>query len=463
MRRAIAGVATVLLLAVTAGCASASGQQAPQANGIGPITFAIGSDDIGWLDPVIRNWNQAHPGQKVTELLLPEASNVQLDQLVANLQAKSPIYDVIDMDVVWTAEFASNGWIISLSPKEFDLGSFLPAAVSTAMYQNRLWAIPDYSNADLLFYRKDILDAAHVQPPTTWAQLEHLAETVAPRYGMLGYAGTFAQYEGLTVNFAEAVQSAGGSILSKSGTQVTLNTRQALQGLEDLVDGFQEGWIPAKTFGFEEVAAQNAFKDGQYLFLNDWPDVWATLGPDPSKKYGVVALPGQTAGSGSSSLGGANLAVSAYSLHQQTALAFIKYLTQPAQQLTMLKDGSFPPALAELYSSKSLLSEFPYLHTLYQAIETAQPRPAIPDYDQASLVISSEVYQALKAPKRLSPEAALAAMQAQLTAIIHNSLFPPPGPSLSPSLPSAADRIATGAGQRPYSQHMTMYENKSDN
>jgi multiple sugar transport system substrate-binding protein len=423
MRRAIATAATVLLLAVTAGCASASEQQAPQANGIGPITFAIGSDDIGWLGPVIQSWNQAHPGQQVTELLLPEASNVQLDQLVANLQAKSPIYDVIDMDVVWTAEFASNGWILSLSPKQFDLSAFLPSALNTARYQNQLWAIPDYSNADLLYYRKDILDAAHVQPPKTWAQLAQIAKTVAPRYHLNGYAGTFAQYEGLTVNFAEAVQSAGGSILNRYGTQVTLNTKQALQGLDNLVNGFEQGWIPAQTFGFEEVAAQDAFKNGQYLFLNDWPDVWHTLGPDPSKKYGIVALPGQTAGAGSSSLGGANLAVSAYSLHQQTALAFIKYLTQPAQQLAMFEGGSFPPALTQLYFDKSLINEFPYLHTLYQAIEGAHSRPAIPDYDQASLVISSEVYQALKAPQRLSPAAALATMQAQLTAIIHNSLF----------------------------------------
>src|SRR5580698_9053514 len=144
MRRAIAGIAILLTLAGCAsGCDSAGGEQAPQANGIGPITFAVGSDDIAWLNPVINGWNRAHPDQKVTELLLPEASNVQLDQLVANLQAKSPIYDVIDMDVVWTAEFASNGWILALAPKDFGyLKGFFPSAVATAYYQGRLYAVP---------------------------------------------------------------------------------------------------------------------------------------------------------------------------------------------------------------------------------------------------------------------------------------------------------------------------------
>jgi multiple sugar transport system substrate-binding protein len=413
-RRWGAYIAVILAAITAAGCASGAAQQVPVASETGPITFAIGSDDIGWLTPLIDGWNKTHPGQKVTELLLPEAANVQLDQLIANLQAKSPVYDVIDMDVVWTAEFASNGWIIPLPSKAFPLGDFLAPAVKTAMYQGKLWAVPDYSNADLLYYRKDIL----ATPPASWAQLEHDATTVAPRYHVRGYAGTFANYEGLTVSFAEAVQSAGGSILNAAGTQVTLDTPQALRGLEFLVDGFREGWIPSQTLGFEELGAQAAFEKGQYLFLDDWPDVWATLGADPGKRYGVVALPGLIPGQGSSSLGGANLAISAYSLHQRTALAFIQYLTQPAQQRAMLTGGSFPPVLKQLYTDKTLIREFPYLPTLYEAITDAQPRPAISDYDQASLEISSEVYQALKG--ELTPRAALAAMQGQLTQIIRS-------------------------------------------
>ena len=138
MRRAmprLAAIAAGLLL--TAGCTSGSGSpggSAPSTNGIGPITFAIGKDDSGWLRGVIAGWNKEYPRQKVTLLLLPEAANDQLAQLVANLQAKSDEYDVIDMDVIWTAEFASNGWIIPLPESKFPLGEFLKPAVDTAMY-----------------------------------------------------------------------------------------------------------------------------------------------------------------------------------------------------------------------------------------------------------------------------------------------------------------------------------------
>jgi multiple sugar transport system substrate-binding protein len=426
MRRAMPGIAVLaaglmLLAGCTADGASSSGS-APSTNGIGPITFAIGKDNSGWLQGVITGWNQGHPSQKVTLLLLPRASNGQLAQLVANLQAKSDLYDVIDMDVIWTAEFASNGWIIPLPQSQFPLGDFLKPAVDTARYQGRLYAVPDYSNADVLYYRKDILAKAGKQPPKTWAQLQQLARTVAPEYGLYGYAGTFAPYEGLTVNFAAAVQSAGGSILSPEGTKVTVNSAKALQGLQFLVNGFRQGWIPRAALSYEEESAQNAFASGKFLFLDNWPDVYAALSvPGPQNKvygkFGITALPGPD-GMGSSSLGGANLAISAYSRHQRTALDFIKYMTNLTNERQMLEKGSFPPVWTRLYTDKSLIRSYPYLPVLEQAINSARPRPAITNYDQASLAISSTVYEALTQQKQ--PQQALTEMAGQLTQIIRD-------------------------------------------
>ena len=399
---------------------SASGGSSSLTNGIGPITFAIGSDDISWLTPVLNAWNASHPGQRVTPLYLPEAANDQLAQLVANLQAKSDAYDVIDLDVVWTAEFASAGWIIPLPAGKFPLGDFLPPAVATAEYQGRLYAIPYYSNADLLYYRSDILDKAHQKPPTTWAQLQSLAGKVAPKYHLSGYAATLAPYEGLTVNFAESVQSAGGSILSPDGTEVTVDSPQAVAGLGFLVNGLRQGWIPSADLGYEEVSAQQAFEAGKFLFLNDWPDVYAAASkPGPGNavvgKFGVVALPGMN-GPGSSSLGGANLAISSYSQHQRTALDFISYLTDLSNETAMLTSGGFPPVWKQIYSDPSLRKQFPYLPVLEQAIDSAQPRPVSADYDQASLVISSAVQAALR--MRETPQQALSQMAAQLAQII---------------------------------------------
>jgi multiple sugar transport system substrate-binding protein len=427
MRRAILAAATAAIAVGLAlsGCGPdgpPSGGTAPSVDGIGPITFAVGSDDAPVFSKLIQPWNKAHPKQKVHLVLLPEAENGQLAQLTANLQAGSSTYDVIAMDVIWTAQFASAGWIIPLESGMFPLGDFLPPAVDTAMYNGHLWAVPYYSNAEVLYYRKDILAKAGKQPPTTWARLADEAKTVAPRYGLEGYASQLAPYEGLTVNFAEALQSAGGSILSPGGTSVTVDSPAARQGLGFLVDGLREGWIPQAARGYEEESSWSDFESGRLLFLNNWPFIYSQAsqpGPDNKVygKVGIVPLPGRS-GPGSSSLGGANLAVSAFSRHQASAIAFITYLTGLTAERQLLVDSGFPPVWTSLYSDTAMIKLFPYLPVVKQAILTAQPRPSIVDYDQASLAISSAVYQALTFKK--SPQQALGELSEQLTQIIRD-------------------------------------------
>jgi multiple sugar transport system substrate-binding protein len=418
-------LAAMMLLAgcgITGAVGTSSGQ-VPSLNGIGPITFATGKLDTGsYLPGLIGDWNRANPGQRVTLIQLPDDADDQLAQLVANLQAKSDVYDVMSLDVIWTAEFASSGWIIPLNQKLFPLGDMLRPAVDTAMYQGKLWAAPFTSNAELLYYRKDILAQAGASPPRTWAQLAELAKTVAPRFGLWGYAGQFRAYEGLTVNFAEAVQSAGGSILSPDGTRVTLNSPQARKGLAFLVSGFRQGWIPQAALSYDEAASQAAFEQGRLLFLNNWPYVYGQASrPGPGNKvagkFGVEALPGPD-GPGSSSLGGANLAISAFSRHQRTALAFIRFLTSlPAQRQILIK-GSLPPVWTRLYQERSLIRRFPYLPVLEKSILSAKPRPEIAEYNQLSLAISSSVHRALM--QKESVNAAISQLSGELNQVIRN-------------------------------------------
>ena len=427
-RRVALSLATCM---VTIGCALAAGcsvapagasSAASRASATGPITFATGKVDTGYVGPLIAAWNASHPTQKVTPIYLPDDADDQYAQLVANLQAHSTVYDVMSLDVIWTAEFASSGWITPISPKPFPLGSFLRPAVATATYQGHLYAVPFTSNATLLYYRKDILAAAGARPPVTWAQLAKDAATIAPRYRLGGYGTQFQAYEGLTVNFAEAVQSAGGSLLSGSGTAAAVDTPQARRALQFLVSGLRSGWIPKATLSWNEEASRQAFEAGKLLFLSNWPYVYGeasehTPGNKVVGKFGVTALPGLT-GPGSSTLGGANLAISAYSQHPATALAFIKFLTSMSSERQVLLRSALPPVWTALYSQPSLVRRFPFLPVLKQAILTARPRPAIVNYSQFSLAISSAIHQALAQREPVS--ATLTELDNELTQIIRS-------------------------------------------
>jgi multiple sugar transport system substrate-binding protein len=389
----------------------------------GPITFAIGKVDTGYLGPLIDEWNRENPRQRVTPIYLPDDADDQHAQLVANLQAHSTVYDVMSLDVIWTAEFASNGWITPISSKPFPLSQFLRPAVATATYQGHLYAVPFTSNATLLYYRADILRAAGAKPPTTWAQLASLARTVAPRYHVGGYGSQFQAYEGLTVNFAEAVQSAGGSVLAPNDATVTVAAAPARQALDFLVSGLRQGWIPQAALGWNEEASRQAFEAGKLLFLSNWPYVYGEASrPAPDNKvagrFAVTALPGLH-GPGSSTLGGANLAISAYAPHPATALAFIKFLTSMSSERQVLLRSALPPVWTALYSEPPLVRQFPFLPVLRQVILTARPRPAIVNYNQFSLAISSAVHQALA--QRLSVSAALTELSTELRHIIRAS------------------------------------------
>jgi multiple sugar transport system substrate-binding protein len=415
------GISVAVLLA---GCslipsANAIGR-APHDSGTGPITFATGKLDTGYLQPLIDQWNERHPGQKVTPIYLPDDSDDQHAQLVTNLQAHSSVYDVMSLDVIWTAEFASNGWITPIDRSVVPAGQFLPPALATATFQGHLYAVPFTSNAGLLYYRKDILAKAGVKPPVTWAELAHDSLTIAPRYHLGGYGGQFQAYEGLTVNFAEAVQSAGGSLLSGGGGTVAVTSPQAVAALRFLVGGFRAGWIPQAALSWNEAASQQAFEAGRLLFLRNWPYVYgdasaARPGNVVAGKIGVTTLPGLH-GPGSSTLGGANLAISAYSQHQGTALAFIKFLTSKASERYILVRSALPPVWASLYSQPALVRQFPFLPVLKQAILTARPRPALIDYNQFSLAISSAVHQALA--QHQTVRATLTQLAAELRQII---------------------------------------------
>ena len=384
MRRSTIGAALLAGVLMTTACGGPGVTQAlttssASRSGQGPITFVTGADTSGYLQPLLDAWNSAHPAEKVTLIQLPADADDQHAQMVANLQAHSGLYDVLNMDVIWTPEFASAGWIVPLNPDLFPLKQFLPPAVDTAEWDGRLWAAPYTSNAGLLYYRTDILARAGVAPPRTWAQLADLAKTVAPRYHMYGYSGQYMLYEGLTVNFAEAVQSAGGAILSGEGKRVVLDSPQAREGLNFLVQGFREGWIPKAALGWDENKSSAAFEAGKLLFMRNWPLAYGLASrPGPENKvtgrFGVVPLPGP-AGRGSSSLGGGDLAISAFSRHQRTALRFIQYLTSLASERQILVRGSLPPVWTQLYGDPALIKLFPYLPVLRQAILSAKPRP----------------------------------------------------------------------------------------
>jgi len=386
----------VVALAATACSGSAPGGGGGGGGGGGDVVFATGKDTTGKLQGLINTYNQSHPTEKVQLLELSESADAQRNSMVQNFQAKSSRYDIVNMDVVWTAEFAAKGWIQALNKSDFPLSSYLPPVVDTATYNNQLYAAPFTSDGGMLYYRKDLVPT----PPKTWGELINDCNTIAKPKGIGCYAGQFAQYEGLTVNADEAIHSAGGDILTNNGKTVAVDSPQAKAGLDFLVNGFKQGYIPKEAITYKEEEGRRAFQQGNLLFLRNWPYMYNlanTAGPDSKVvgKFAVAPLPGPN-GLGSSTLGGHNLAISKFSTKQKQALDFLKYITSQAVEKQIVQQMSLAPAWSSLYDDPQLIAQAPYLPTLKESITRAKTRPVTPYYNDVTTAIQENVYKALQ-------------------------------------------------------------------
>src|ERR1700712_3340932 len=404
---------------IIAGCGGGGGGTSDAAKSRGkargPITFVTGKDNSGTLPFMEQQWNAAHPTEKVTIKQQSDQADQQLSDLEQHFQAKDPGYDVVTVDVVWTAEFAAKGWIEPLTGQyALDTSKLLAPTVKAATYNNVLFAAPYASDGGLLYYRKDLVAKA----PTTWDEM------IADCKGKTGtsitgskpacYAGQFAKYEGLTVNAAEAINSAGGQIVKEDGKTPNVDTPEAKAGLNFLVNGFKQGYIPKEALGFQETQSLNAFQAGQLMFMRNWPYADAILAGTGSKvagKFDIAPLPGPT-GTGASSLGGHSVAISAYSKYKTTALDFLKFVESPEVQSYNLTQGSNAPVLSSLYTDPALVAKFPYLPVLLKSISNAVPRPVTPFYPAVTEAIETNVYAAIQGTT--SVESALKSLQAAI-------------------------------------------------
>jgi multiple sugar transport system substrate-binding protein len=377
----------------------------------GPITYVQGKDNSNVVRPLVDKWNAAHPNEKVTFKEQSDNADQQHDDLVTNLQAKNPDYDVVDVDVIWTAEFAAKGWLQPLKDTmKFDTTGMLPATVKTATYKDTLYAAPQTSDGGLLYYRKDLVP----NPPKTWDEMMGMC-SIAKTNNIGCYAGQFAQYEGLTVNVAEAINTAGGTVVGPDG-KPTLNTPEAKAGLNNLVQAYKDGNIPKEAITYQEEQGRQAFESGKLLFLRNWPYVYNLAKTDGSSTvkdtFGIAPLPGKN-GPGASSLGGHNVAMSVYSKHKATALDFMKFMTSNETEKFYATQGSLAPVLESLYSDQDLVTKLPYLPVLLTSIQNAVPRPVTPFYPAVTKAIQDNSYAAIKGDK--SVDQALSDMQTAIT------------------------------------------------
>ncbi|GAA1393663.1 ABC transporter substrate-binding protein [Luteococcus peritonei] len=425
-RVAVTGLSVVAVLA-TAACGgskdagSDSSAAALNWDQKGPITFVQGKDNNNLVQPLLNEWNKAHPDEKVTFVQLSASADEQRQKMVDNANTKgSSNFDVLYLDIVWTAEFAAKQYVHELPKDQFSTDGMLESAVKGASYFNKLYAVPGSSDGALLYYRKDLLTQAGITTaPKTWDEMKAACTKVKALPGQSGincYGGQFQKYEGLTCNIAEIVNSAGGEFLDDQG-KPQVNSEAALKGVQWMQDAFKDGTIPKAATTWMEEPSRQAFQDGKLVFLRQWPYAYSLMqAKDGSSKvagkFDIAPLPGLT-GPGVSTLGGHNLAISKTAKNLGTARDFIKWYTDEAQQKVAAQKATLAPSRESLYSDAELTKQLPYLPTLVESIKTAKPRPQVVQYNDATQAIQDATYQVIQGTSE--PKASFDGLQTKLS------------------------------------------------
>ncbi len=315
----------------------------------------------------------------------PNDSNDRLALYQQLLGAKSSDIDIYQIDVVWPGILAKN--MADLTPyfDKAEIAAHIPGAINNNKVDNKLVAIPWFTDGGVLYYRADLLKKYNQSVPTTWEEMGNVAKLVmekeraAGSKDIWGYVYQGRAYEGLTCNALEWVASYGGGTVVSPDGKVSINNAEAIKAL-DLLSSWTGTIVPRGVLSYSEEEARGAFQSGKAVFMRNWPYAWALLNSADSSVKGKVAMAplpsGQVKGPRAATLGGWSLAVSTYSKFPKEAADLVKYLTSADEQKRRAIEASFNPTRIAVYDDAEVLKKNPHLKELKAVFLSAVPRPA---------------------------------------------------------------------------------------
>lgn len=395
--RAVAGIcAAAATASVLAACGADSGP---------PILYwYINPDNGGQATRAQECADQSNGAYRVDIQVLPSDATAQREQLVRRLAAKDSSIDVMSLDVVYTAEFANAGFLRPYTADEAATmtAGMLPAPIETGMWKDELFAVPIKSNAQLLWYKKSMVEAAGIDPTSetfTWDDMQKAAVDAGKRISIQG-----ARYEGYMVWINALMLSGGGEILSdaEAGREATPSMAgpagdKAASIVSTLANSSA---APADLTVAMEEQGRAVFQTDQGMFMLNWPYVLAaarsaveqgTLAQSVVDDIGWARYPRVDADKPSAPpLGGANMAIGAFSHHPDLAVQLAECATNLQHATQYMLDEGEPSPFAATYDDPKVREEYPNADLIRASIADGGPRPITPYYvDVAGSVINT--------------------------------------------------------------------------
>jgi multiple sugar transport system substrate-binding protein len=170
--------------------------------------------------------------------------------------------DLLMMDNPWVPSLASTGNLVPLSQFGFSTAGLTHGALAAGTYRGKLYGIGFGNNTIGLFYNKKLLAAAHVKPPSTWAQLAAVCRKVTdPAKGIYGYGFAAGPYgSNAAWQFEPYFWTAGGALNH-------VNNTGGIRALSFVASLVKSGCAPTSVVNWNQNDVAQEFMDGKLAMI----------------------------------------------------------------------------------------------------------------------------------------------------------------------------------------------------
>ncbi|HVC24653.1 MAG TPA: extracellular solute-binding protein [Acidimicrobiales bacterium] len=413
--RRVAAVSTAGLAAVGAVALSPVAAHAATSMTITEMDYFSTPGQVAAIASYVRSFEAAHPGVTVK---IDHAPFAELDTKLLTDATAGDLPNIIASDNPFVPDMIATGQIVPLSRfKGFSPRGYYKPVIDEGLSGGKYYAMPVAGDNSLaLFYNIPMLKAAHLSPPTTWAQLvsDAKALTTSKTYGM---ALTGEAAEDTTWQWEPFFWSDGGQwskIDSTAGVQAMTLIHQLVSDGSASKDAVSWSQTPSVT---------DQFLHKQTAMMINGPWNFPTLNQQGwyyGKQFGVVPIPVRVAGQKvSGPLGGEDwmISKSGSTAQQQMAFQFIEGTQATARAVTFAKTFGYMPARPAVAATflktagpewKIFVDQTPYMRprTLGYGV----------NYPKISQVVWTEIQSVISGSK--SPQGALSSAQGQITSIL---------------------------------------------
>lgn len=289
------------------------------------------------------------------------------DQYNVKLNAGSDEVDVMMYRPLQEGKsFARNKYLADLtehvsSDSGWDWKDFQKGPVTASTFENKVVGVPIITEREVLYYRKDLLEAAGLSVPKTMEELEAAAKKISEdNSDVAGFVARTNKSAAVT-QFSSFLYSFGGDFMDDSGKS-TIATPEA-KAAYAYYGGLLHNYGPANvSTDMSWPEAMAIFTQGNAAFYTEADSLYKNaMDTEKSKiadKVGFAAFPAGPAGSKPYNIPSWGLGINSASNNQDNAWKFIQWATSKERTLEAQKAG-VPGPRASVWADPAGISTYP--------------------------------------------------------------------------------------------------------